>query len=286
MENSGTFDAVLEHDLRFLITVLRLCSALPQLRSVGVNLLRLASISWARPKIIEHGLSLGSFCWARSQIWHQLILSVASGGLRSASVEVSWYQFFEHNQRLLSTVSDCPHFTEHGLKFGLRLASALPQVVSTLPQLLGVTSIFWTRQNLAGHGLTLASGYWARSQFGLILLSTVSNLASVDPQRCLRWSPHCLSWGQLTSIFWARPNTIERGLSLASFCWALSQIWRQLILSAASGGLRIASVEASWHQFVEHDQIWLGTVSLWHQVGISWASAFLLVVKNPWCKQV
>ena len=62
MENSGTFDAVLEHDLRFLITVLRLCSALPQLRSVGINLLRLASISSARPKIIEHGLSLGSFC--------------------------------------------------------------------------------------------------------------------------------------------------------------------------------------------------------------------------------
>ena len=216
MENSGTFDAVLEHDLRFLITVLRLCSALPQLRSVGINLLRLASISWARPKIIEHGLSLGSFCWARSQIWHQLILSVASGGLRSASVEVSWYQFFEHDQRLLSTVSDCPHFTEHSLKFGLRLASALPQVVSTLPQLLWVTSIFWTRQNLAGHGLTLASGYWARSQFGLILLSTVSNLASVDPQRCLRWSPHCLSWGQLTSICWARPNLARHGLTMAS----------------------------------------------------------------------
>ena len=39
MENSGTFDAVLEHDLRFLITVLRLCSALPQLRSVGINFL-------------------------------------------------------------------------------------------------------------------------------------------------------------------------------------------------------------------------------------------------------
>ena len=44
MENSGTFDAVLEHDLRFLITVLCLCSALPQLRSVGINFLRLASI--------------------------------------------------------------------------------------------------------------------------------------------------------------------------------------------------------------------------------------------------
>ena len=176
MENSGTFDAVLEHDLRFLITVLRLCSALPQLRSVGINLLRLASISWARPKIIEHGLSLGSFCWARSQIWHQLILSLASGGLRSASVEVSWYQFFEHDQRLLSTVSDCPHFTEHGLKFGLKLASVLPQVVSALPQLLWVASIFWAQTYLAEHGLKLASGWH---------------------QHCLKWSLHyinCLEW--------------------------------------------------------------------------------------------
>ena len=186
MENSGTFDAVLEHDLRFLITVLRLCSALPQLRSVGINLLRLASISWARPKIIEHGLSLGSFCWARSQIWHQLILSVASGGLRGASVEVSWHQFFEVGINFLSTTNN----------------------------------------------------YWARCQFGLILLSTVSNLASVDPQRCLRWSPHCLSWGQLTSIFWAQPNLAEHGLILASG-------WHQLSLSIASCGLRIASTALS-----------------------------------------
>ena len=165
MENSGTFDAVLEHDLRFLITVLRLCSALPQLRSVGINLLRLASISWARPKIIEHGLSLGSFCWARSQIWHQLILSLASGGLRSASVEVSWYQFFEHDQRLLSTVSDCPHFTEHGLKFGLRLASALPQVVSALPQLRSVDINLLSTTKFGS----------ARSHYGI-------RLALVEPQ--------------------------------------------------------------------------------------------------------
>ena len=146
MENSGTFDAVLEHDLRFLITVLRLCSALPQLRSVGINLLRLASISWARPKIIEHGLSLGSFCWAQSQIWHQLILSVASGGLHIASVEVSWHQFFEHNPIWLSTVSLWP-------QVGISWASALPQVVSALPQLLWMTSSFWAQSNLTEHGL-------------------------------------------------------------------------------------------------------------------------------------
>ena len=213
MENSGTFDAVLEHDLRFLITVLRLCSALPQLRSVGINLLRLASISWARPKIIEHGLSLGSFCWAQSQIWHQLILSVASGGLRSASVEVSWYQFFEHDQRLLSTVSDCPHFTEHGLKFGLRLASALPQVVSTLPQLLWVTSIFWTRQNLAEHGLTLASSWH---------------------QYCLRWSPHCLNcfeWHQFSEHKHIWLSTVSN--------------WPQVGISIASNGLCITSTALS-----------------------------------------
>ena len=213
MENSGTFDAVLEHDLRFLITVLRLCSALPQLRSVGINLLRLASISWARPKIIEHGLSLGSFCWARSQIWHQLILSLASGGLRSASVEVSWYQFFEHDQRLLSTVSDCPHFTEHGLKFGLRLASALPQVVSTLPQLLWVTSIFWTQQNLAEHSLTLASGWH---------------------QYCLRWSPHCLNcfeWHQFSEHKHIWLSTVSN--------------WPQVGISIASNGLCITSTALS-----------------------------------------
>ena len=237
MENSGTFDAVLEHDLGFLITVLRLCSALPQLRSVGINLLRLASISWAQPKIIEHGLSLG-------------------------------------------------HFAEHGLKFGISWSSALPQVVSAVPQLRSVGINF----------LSTTKDYWSRSQIVLILLSTVSNLASGWHQHCLRWSLHylnCFEWHQFsehdkiwlsTVSLW--PQVIEHGLSLASFCWALSQIWHQLILSAASGGLRIASVEVSWHQFVEHDQIWLGTVSLWHQVGISWASAFLLVVKNPWCKQV
>ena len=170
MENSGTFDAVLEHDLGFLITVLRLCSALPQLRSVGINLLRLASISWAQPKIIEHGLSLG-------------------------------------------------HFAEHGLKFGISWSSALPQVVTAVPHLRSVDINF----------LSTTKYYWARSQFGLILLSTVSNLASVDPQRCLRWSPHCLSWGQLTSICWARPNLARHGLTMVSG-------WHQLSLSISSSG--------------------------------------------------
>ena len=165
MENSDTFDAVLEHDLRFLITVLCLCSALPQLRSVGINFLRLASIFWARPTIIEHGVSLGSFCWARSQIWHRLILSVASGGLHIASVEVSWHQFFEHNPIWPSTVSFWP-------QVGISWASALPHVVSALPQLLWVTSIFWARSDLAEQSLTLASGWH---------------------QHCLRWSPHCLN---------------------------------------------------------------------------------------------
>ena len=165
MENSGTFDAVLEHDLRFLITVLRLCSALPQLRSVGVNLLRLASISWARPKIIEHGLSLGSFCWARSQIWHQLILSVASGGHRGASVEVSWHQFFEHDQILLSAVSVWPHFAEHCLKFGVSWSSALPQVVSALPQLRSVDINLLSTTKFGS----------ARSHYGI-------RLALVEPQ--------------------------------------------------------------------------------------------------------
>ena len=169
MENSGTFDAVLEHDLGFLITVLRLCSALPQLRSVGINLLRLASISWAQPKIIEHGLSLG-------------------------------------------------HFAEHGLKFGISWSSALPQVVSAVPQLRSVGINF----------LSTTKDYWARSQIVLILLSTVSNLASGWHQHCLRWSPHYL-------------NCFE------------------------------------WHRFSEHDKIWLSTVSLWPQVGISIASGGLRI---------
>ena len=165
MENSGTFDAVLEHDLGFLITVLRLCSALPQLRSVGINFLRLPSIFWARPKIIEHGLRFASFCWARSQIWHQLILSVASGGHRGASVEVSWHQFFEHDQILLSTVSVWPHFAEHCLKFGISWSSALPQVVSALPQLRSVDINLLSTTKFGS----------ARSHYGI-------RLASVEPQ--------------------------------------------------------------------------------------------------------
>ena len=93
--------------------------------------------------------------------------------------------------------------------------------------------------------LSTTKDYWARSQFGLILLSTVSNMASVDPQRCLRWSPQCLSWGQLVSIFWARPKITEHGLRLTSFYWARSQIWPQVGISIASGGLHITSTALS-----------------------------------------
>ena len=143
--------------------------------------------------------------------------------------------------------------------------------------------------------LSTTKDYWARSQFGLILLSTVSNLASVDPQPCLRWSPQCLSWGQLVSIFLARPKITEPGLRLSSFYWARSQIWPQVGISIASGGLHITSTAWSDINFLNTTKFgWarshfglrlLSTVSVWPhfaehclKFGISWSSALPQVV--------
>ena len=134
--------------------------------------------------------------------------------------------------------------------------------------------------------LSMTKDYWARSQFGLILLSTVSNLTSVDPQPCLRWSPQCLSWGQLVSIFWARPKITEHGLRLTSFYWARSQIWPQVGISIASGGLHITSIALSGINFLSTNIFgWA-----WSQIGLRLASALPKTVSAlhqlPWVTSI
>ena len=188
-----------------------------------------------QPKITKHGLRLSSFYWARSQIWPQVGISIASGGLHITSTALSDINF-------LNTTK----FDWARSHFGLRLASVLPQVVSALPQLLWVASIFWAQTYLAEHGLKLASGWH---------------------QHCLKWSLHyinCLEWHQF----------FEHGqiwLSTVS-------LWPQVGISIAPGGLRTASNALSDINFLSTTKFGWAQCLIWPQVGISWSSALRQVV--------